>query len=1557
MMKTYRLISRLMAAVLLSCCFFACSGEDEEVFENNKDKDKDKTVVNLNSKIVPISGATDQGLQSTQIVEGQKVGVTITGAASVHKNVAWTVGKNGSLSNTGTAAYWGTTNVTVTAYHPYHSTYTGTNQTFTVNTDQSKEEGYLNSDLLWATTTASSAANPVTLNFSHKLSQINVTLVNDGNIDLSGASITLCGTNIATGFNPQTGELHAVTESIADIKAYVTSGSTCTASVMIVPQTLKEGSEFIKISVGEEDYHYTLPEDRVFESGKAYEFTIEVNISDDSDAHTDYVDLKFDMSGVTTSYNSADGSLTMTYPSGSIPRVKEGKAIVLPENYGFEIRVIESVTTSGNTLSMKTSKGNMGNLFRNTSFTLTTDAEVASRSANTNVYTPVAYGYVDENGTYHEMYNASRAAYPIEQFKWEFKKDYNGEKLYDGKAGTLSWDKCEFNAGLKGTFTFDFGEKTIDEVRAIGDLKRLDYKLTGNVDVDMLLHYNFKYEYNTSGDEIIKYNAIPMIQITFRPVIAGVPVPVHLQVYTHLGKMYACQIEGEVDATAGVKMGNQMTVGLEWTPEGGANLIREMNPYLEFYPLTVEAQASAEAKVSYYPQWEVGIYGFKAVWLEPRPYLKEWVEAGFRASTDGRNYIGWKAETYNGMDLCVGLETEFGFWRKDIWTSDIYNVVKDRLLFEAPSRITTLSPENNIEVEKGESVDAEFMVESFSPITNKYYPCPWALVNFEPECGELDKPLAMSDLEGKATVTWTPSPTAESRSSELEECTLTAKVVNKEGTSIDEATLVIRTEEENDDEFREALIKLYNSTNGDNWSNNTNWCSDKPVHEWYGVSKDGNGEYSIDLSKNHLTGIIDQKFPDCVISLNCYHNLLTSLNVSGCTALEELVCKYNQLTSLNVSGCTALEELNCEVNQLTSLDVSTCTALEKLISYDNPLLTSLNVTGCTALKELWCRGNPLTSLDVSGCTALEELDCGGDQLTSLDVSGCTALKRLECIGFPLTSLNASGCTALEELKCDENQLTFLNVFGCTALKRLECENNKLTSLDASGCTALEELDCEFNQLTSLNVSGCQALYLLKFQRNPLEILDISKCTLLKSLDFLSYTSSLKVIGNSFEEINVVAIYQLKSLDVSGCTSLKKIYCGGNGLTELIVSGCTSLHELNCENNQLTSLNVSGCTSLYGLSCENNQLTSLNVSGCTSLYGLNCNNNQLTSLDVSGCTSLESLKCNNNQLTSLDVSGCTSLYELECTNSQLTSLNAVNCHINLLHIEGLITNSLTVYGGDFIEEVTIKGSKLHSLDLSMCKALAFFTCENSSLEYLDLTNCDIDPIGYGFQISELMNSSLKVKGNHIKLMRIAKSCLKSLNVSECKDLEAIEITDNTTSSLEFVGKNTDFDLYANNNEFTSLDFKGRNIRIRDHKSSTLKVTGNSLVSLSVDNQQLKSLDVSGCTSLEYLYCNGNQLEDLNLLKCTSLKGLSCQGNQLTEVDVSDCKELKILKCYNNRITREIPNWFSKLDEFKHDVRYRYWTEKDSKGNKITKHEDRGVGWWYPGEPGKGKHSRD
>lgn len=509
---------------------------------------------------------------------------------------------------------------------------------------------------------------------------------------------------------------------------------------------------------------------------------------------TDYVDLNLEGQGVAYSYNATTGIIDVSYSKGNIPPVESGKAFVLPAEYQYDIRVVEGYSVSGNTLKMQTSQGNMTNLFRNISFTLATDPSASTRSVDgSRVFTPSSYGYLDEAGKYHEVYNSvTRATYTHPVELWRFSQDYSGGYIYRGKAGELYWDKCKFDARLDGRFTFDFGEKAIDEVRWAGDLKGFSYELTGCIGADMLLHYHYENKYSEKGDSIIKYNALKTG--VFRFAVGGVPVVI--LVYTHLGKAHSFSVEGSLDATAGLKLGHELTVGLEWTPEGGVQPIREATPTFDVYPLTVEAEASAEAKVSYYPQVEIGVYKFIGPWFEPRPYLKENVEAGFRASTDGENYVGWKAESYNGMDLRMGLKLDFGMFDKEVWKSDVENVIEDRLLFEAPSRIRTLSPKDGTEVDKGETVTAEFIVESYCPVTAKYYPCPLALVNFDADSGDLATEVAVADAEGKVTVEWTPSPDGESatRAGEKKDCVLTAEVVDKSGEVIGDATLTVKAE-------------------------------------------------------------------------------------------------------------------------------------------------------------------------------------------------------------------------------------------------------------------------------------------------------------------------------------------------------------------------------------------------------------------------------------------------------------------------------------------------------------------------------------------------------------------------------------------------------------------------------------------------------------------------------------------------------------------------------------------------------------------------------------------
>ena len=100
---------------------------------------------------------------------------------------------------------------------------------------------------------------------------------------------------------------------------------------------------------------------------------------------------------------------------------------------------------------------------------------------------------------------------------------------------------------------------------------------------------------------------------------------------------------------------------------------------------------------------------------------------------------------------------------------------------------------------------------------------------------------------------------------------------------------------------RHALVALYNATNGPNWKNQTNWATDNPINEWYGVQTDtGGGVTSLLLAGNGLHGPI----PHALTNLNRLQNLELSANVlTGClpTALQNI--PTNDLTKLGLPHC------------------------------------------------------------------------------------------------------------------------------------------------------------------------------------------------------------------------------------------------------------------------------------------------------------------------------------------------------------------------------------------------------------------------------------------------------------------------------------------------------------------------------------------------------------------------------------------------------------------------------------------------------------------------------
>ena len=89
-------------------------------------------------------------------------------------------------------------------------------------------------------------------------------------------------------------------------------------------------------------------------------------------------------------------------------------------------------------------------------------------------------------------------------------------------------------------------------------------------------------------------------------------------------------------------------------------------------------------------------------------------------------------------------------------------------------------------------------------------------------------------------------------------------------------------------------------------------------------------------------------------------NILNLKGIELFTELKELDCFDNLISSLDLSKNTKLERLECSYNDLTSLYLPNNTALRYLFCNNN-LLTSLNVTNNKQLHYLYCSGNQLNA--------------------------------------------------------------------------------------------------------------------------------------------------------------------------------------------------------------------------------------------------------------------------------------------------------------------------------------------------------------------------------------------------------------------------------------------------------------------------------------------------------------------------------------------------------------------------------------------------------------------
>jgi len=312
---------------------------------------------------------------------------------------------------------------------------------------------------------------------------------------------------------------------------------------------------------------------------------------------------------------------------------------------------------------------------------------------------------------------------------------------------------------------------------------------------------------------------------------------------------------------------------------------------------------------------------------------------------------------------------------------------------------------------------------------------------------------------------------------------------------------------------KDALVTLYNSTNGPSWDINTNWLSGDPCADnWFGVTCDANSHITeIELIDNNLVATIPSEIGNLTYlqSLDFWGNeLIGSIpsTIGNLSNLWFLDLGANQLSGSIPSSLGNLTNLNVlwlEDNQLSGyipMTLGYLYDLEILGLYDNQFTGSIPSTlgSLTNLQILDLGSNQLSGsipLSLGNLTNLEGLGLYENQLSGYIPSALGNLTNLQALWLFNNQLSGSipsalgNLTNLQILWLDDNQLSgsIPSALGnLTNLQALFLFGNQLGGTipsELGDLTNLIDLDLGLNELSGNipaeigNLANLQYLYL------------------------------------------------------------------------------------------------------------------------------------------------------------------------------------------------------------------------------------------------------------------------------------------------------------------------------------------------------------------------------------------------------------------------------------------------------------------------------------------------
>ncbi len=377
--------------------------------------------------------------------------------------------------------------------------------------------------------------------------------------------------------------------------------------------------------------------------------------------------------------------------------------------------------------------------------------------------------------------------------------------------------------------------------------------------------------------------------------------------------------------------------------------------------------------------------------------------------------------------------------------------------------------------------------------------------------------------------------------------------------------------------------------------------------------------------------------------------------------------------------------------------------------------------------------------------------------------------------------------------------------------------------------------------------------------------------------------------------------QVATKNIEGVTDLD--ISRKNIISLVGLSDFSSLENLNCSYNSLKFIDLPSNHKLKTLNCSNNKIENFYDQNWDSkIESINISNNLITDINTEDYNSLKKIICFNNKITELDLAYNRKLEVLICNNNSLQSIDLRNNNNNIITSFNSENNpELTCI---FVDNTSLD-SKKWKKDETSHFIIDNETCESYTYTSIPDVNFENKLINIGLdnvQDGRVLISNI----SKIETLDISNSNISDLTgIEKFKSLKNLTLNNNNISSIDLKNLiNLEY-LNCNNNQLSSLDLtinkSLRTIKCRSNKLNSLQLPStNTLNSVEANENTIASLDFSNTPMITSINVNTNKLVGLDVSMLNKLTNLVCWNNQLTSLTFGNNEELKSISLNNNKI---------------------------------------------------------